>query len=169
MLAACSLAMIILIAAVGSGLSQTVGIPPASTFIGTPHRAPDGSIVVEPPSGAPQSSAPAALPRRKSGKGASNTGEHPSPSFPAVAAPSPGENGPSNNTPQPSAVANSRTGPTSFRPLTPDELDDVSWKAIAWEHLDYDQCRRDLRNERAQVGGTQTGTAASVLLCTNCR
>ena len=135
-LAAGSLAMIVLMVQVVPALSQTVGLPPASTFIGTLHRAPDGTILVEPPSGTPPSSAPAARPRRNSGKGASNSGGQPSASSPAVAAPSPGKDGPPNDTPRPSAAANFATGPTSFRSLSPDELDDVSCKAIAWENLD---------------------------------
>jgi len=173
-LAACSLAMLVLIVQALPALSQTGGLPPPSTFIGILHRAPDGTIVVEPPSATPQSSAPVAPSRRNPAKGASNSGGHPSAPSPAAATPSPGGNGPSSDTAPPSAAASSappqpKTDPTTFRSLSPDELDDVSCKTIAWENRDYDQCRRDLKEERAHVTGAQTGTAASILFCTNCR
>ena len=166
-LAACSLAMIVLMVQVVPALSQTLGLPPPSTFIGNPHRAPDGTIVVEPPRAAPLSSATAPS-RTNAGKGASNSGEHPSASSPSVAT-SAGTDSPSDGITHPNTAASSAMGPTPSRSLSPDELDDVSCKAIAWENLDYDQCRRDLKEERARVTGAQSGTARSILSCTNCR
>jgi len=100
-LAACSVAMLVLIGQTLPALSQTVGLPPASTFTGTLHRAPDGTIVVEPPSVTPPSSAPSGR------KGASKGGARPSATPPVAAVPSPGENGLSNDAAHPNAAASS--------------------------------------------------------------
>ena len=164
-LAGCSLAVLVLIAQGPPALCQTPGLPQPSTIIGTPHRAPDGTIVVEPPSTTPSSLAPASRPAG----GALTRGAHPSAPSPAARAPSPGEDRPANDASRANTAAGFNTAPTPSRTLTPDELDDVSCKAVAWEHLDYDQSRRDLKEERAQVPGTQTGTTGSTLSCTNCR
>ena len=167
-LAACSLAMLVLIASVDPALSQSVGLPPPSTFIGNLHRAPDGTIVVEPARATTPSSA-AAPSRPNAGKRASNSGGHPSAPSPSVVAPWAGADSPSNGITHPNTAASSATGSTPSRSLSPDELDDVSCKAIAWENLDYNQCRRDLKEERTHVPSAQTGTASSILSCANCR
>jgi hypothetical protein len=167
-LAACSLAMIVLMVHVVPASSQTVGLPPPSTFLGNLHRAPDGTIVVEPPRATTPSSV-AAPSRTNAGKRASSSGGHPSAPSPSVVAPSAGADSPSNGITHPNAAASSATGSTPSRSLSPDELDDVSCKAIAWENLDYNQCRRDLKEERTHVPSAQTGTASSILSCTNRR
>ena len=168
-LVAWSFAILVLMAPLLPARCQTPGLPPPSTIIGTPHRAPDGTIVVDPTSRTPPSSPQAARSRKNAAEGALNGDVHPSASSPAETASFPGEDRPANDASHASAAAGSNTGPTPFRALTPDELDDVSCRAVAWEHLNYDQCRRDLKGERAHVPGTQTGTAGSTLSCTNCR
>jgi hypothetical protein len=123
------------------GLCQD-SLPPGATIMDTLHRAPDGSIVgaTAPQAPAPPGPAQVAPPKLRSGARA-----------PAPAA---------RSAPQPAApaVRVAAAAPAS----TPDALDAVSCRVLAWQpDMKEESCRRALKDARARLpaGKGRTGEA----------
>jgi hypothetical protein len=112
-----------------------VGLPPASTIIGPISRSPDGTIVVDHPVQHPSPSGGTAL-KGQGSVDAPNSGTQ------ALTSPSPPSAG------QP--IEHSTAQAISFKAAdTPDAWDEISCKSVAWEGLNFEQCRRDLKAARA--------------------